>query len=56
MTPQRARTVGTTSRDARRSERPGQRAANQITIAVTLFAIYLTIVICIATAIILAVD
>ena len=56
MTPHPAGTAVTTSCDARRSERPGQRVANQFTIAVGLVTIHLTVVICMATAIILVAD
>jgi hypothetical protein len=45
--------VGTTSCDARRSGSPGQRAANQITIAATIVTIFLTVVIGIATTLII---
>ena len=45
--------VGTTSCDARRSGRPGQRAANQITIAAVIVATFLTVVIGIATTLII---
>ena len=56
MKPHRAGAAGTTSCPVRRSERPGQRVANQITIACILFAAYLTAVIAIATTVILALD